>query len=565
MSGVTKRAASSLTAAMRYRDVEAAVEWLRSRVGFELHSSVRDDDGAMVYAQVAFGNAMVMLAPIQDTPLDRYMRQPDEIGGAETQSCYFHVADAAAHFARAKAAGAEIILPLEPYDSGGQGYSCRDPEGHIWTFGDFDPWGRDGGEASRAVASGQARPQRRLATVLGVLAVLGASGAAAAWYSGADIAGLVGGQIHVRQERPAATVAVVRETNTEEVKALQARLAAETTTRTAAEQAAKSTAAELERERKAVEGARREIGELQARVTAEVVAQAEIEAKVAGFAADAERERSAREEAERKAQTEAAAAASHQSARMMAETAAREAQAEAEKARNAKVSPATALDGTQAQERQRLAAQREAAEAGLKQAREELQRERSAREAAERKAQAEAVSAASHQAARSLAETEVREARAEADKLRSVRTDAAPKDIALEKRLTAEREAAEAGLKQAREELQRERSAREAAEKASQEAARRVEAAETAGAAAAASVTTLRAELAAEQAAKRSAWNAINALRKQAAQVQRTKAVAAASDADGGAEPGPVAQPKRKQVLQKQQPLRKRRPASAED
>ena len=131
---------------MRYRDVAAAVEWLRSRLGFELHSSVRDDDGVMVYAQVAFGNAMVMLAPIQDTALDRYMRQPDEIGGAETQSCYFYVADAAAHFARAKAAGAEIILALEPYDSGGQGYSCRDPEGHIWTFGDFDPWGRDGGE-----------------------------------------------------------------------------------------------------------------------------------------------------------------------------------------------------------------------------------------------------------------------------------------------------------------------------------------------------------------------------------------------------------------------------------
>jgi uncharacterized glyoxalase superfamily protein PhnB len=461
---------------MRYRDVAAAVEWLRSRLGFELHSSVRDDDGVMVYAQVAFGNAMVMLAPIQDTALDRYMRQPAEIGGAETQSCYFHVADAVAHFTRAKAAGAEIILPLQPYDSGGQGYSCRDPEGHIWTFGDFDPWGRDGGEmpaAAAAVAGPQ--PRRRLVQVLGLLAVLGASGAAAAWYSGVDIAGIVGSQIHAMQERSPATVAVMRETDAEGVNALQARLAAETTAREAA-------VADLQRERELWEAARREMGQMRSRVSAEAAARVEIEAKLAGMAAEAERERAAREDAERTAQAEAAAAVSHQAARMFAETAARD-------------------------------------------------------------------------------------ARAEADKLRSAKSDVAPRDNALEKRMTAEREAAEAGLRQAREELQRERGAREAAEKASQEALRRAEAAETAGVAAAASVTTLRAELAAEQAAKRSAWNAINALRKQMAQAQRTKAAATAavSDADAGAEPAPAVQPKSKQVLQRQPPPRKRKPAPAEE
>ena len=25
-------------------------------------------------------------------------------------------------------------------DYGGRGYSCRDPEGHLWNFGTFDPW-----------------------------------------------------------------------------------------------------------------------------------------------------------------------------------------------------------------------------------------------------------------------------------------------------------------------------------------------------------------------------------------------------------------------------------------
>ena len=476
---------------MRYRDVAAAVDWLRSRLGFELHSSVSDDDGVMVYAQVAFGNAMVMLAPIQDTALDRYMRQPDEIGGAETQSCYFYVEDAAAHFARAKKAGAEIILELQPYDSGGEGYSCRDPEGHIWTFGDFDPWGREGREVPAAAGAGRGRPRRRLARALGLMAVIGASGAAAAWFGGADIAGMVGGRSGaVSDRRPPATVAVVREADVEAASTMQARLSAERTAREAAEEATKVATAEIERQRAIAGAARRELGGIQSRVAAEEAARAEAEARLAGANAQAERERVAREAAERNAEDAAAMAASHQAARLIAETATREARAEADTLRSAKSAKSTAA--------------------------------------------------------------------------------VVPDNPQEKQRLTIEREAAEAGLRQVRDELQRERGGREAAERASQEAVRRAEAAETASAAAAASVTTLRAELAAEQAAKRSAWNAVNALRKQMSQVQRTKAAAAASDADGGAEPAPVAAgpTKRKQVLQRQQPPRKQRPrqqAPAED
>jgi uncharacterized glyoxalase superfamily protein PhnB len=38
------------------------------------------------------------------------------------------------------AAGAEIVLPLEDKDYGGRGYGCRDLEGHVWSFGDYDPF-----------------------------------------------------------------------------------------------------------------------------------------------------------------------------------------------------------------------------------------------------------------------------------------------------------------------------------------------------------------------------------------------------------------------------------------
>ncbi|MEP7097563.1 MAG: glyoxalase, partial [Dokdonella sp.] len=29
---------------------------------------------------------------------------------------------------------------LETKEYGGTGYSCRDPEGHLWWFGSYDPW-----------------------------------------------------------------------------------------------------------------------------------------------------------------------------------------------------------------------------------------------------------------------------------------------------------------------------------------------------------------------------------------------------------------------------------------
>lgn len=61
-------------------------------------------------------------------------------GGATTMSTYCIVADPDAHFARAKAAGAEITREPQTQDYGGRDYTCKDPEGNVWTFGTYDPW-----------------------------------------------------------------------------------------------------------------------------------------------------------------------------------------------------------------------------------------------------------------------------------------------------------------------------------------------------------------------------------------------------------------------------------------
>ena len=40
----------------------------------------------------------------------------------------------------AQAAGAEIVIDIKDEDYGGRGFTCRDPEGHVWSFGSYDPW-----------------------------------------------------------------------------------------------------------------------------------------------------------------------------------------------------------------------------------------------------------------------------------------------------------------------------------------------------------------------------------------------------------------------------------------
>ncbi|MBX3698892.1 MAG: glyoxalase [Dokdonella sp.] len=126
--------------ALRYRDAPAAIEWLCKAFGFEKHGVYADDAGGIAHAQLTFGNGMIMLSTANDNEWGRRMAQPDQIDGRETQCPCVIVSDPDAHYAMTLAAGATIIDELKDNDYGGRGYSCRDPEGHMWWFGSYDPW-----------------------------------------------------------------------------------------------------------------------------------------------------------------------------------------------------------------------------------------------------------------------------------------------------------------------------------------------------------------------------------------------------------------------------------------
>ena len=131
--------AASLVPAMRYRDLAGAVVWLCETYGFTKQHVVTDQGGRVLFAQLKFGRSNIMLGPVGDSDIDGFLKQPDEIGGVETQSCYLVVDDIDEHRARSEAAGAQIIIDIRDFGYGGRGYSCRDPEGHIWNFGTYDP------------------------------------------------------------------------------------------------------------------------------------------------------------------------------------------------------------------------------------------------------------------------------------------------------------------------------------------------------------------------------------------------------------------------------------------
>ena len=131
---------ATIISSMRYEDAGAAIEWLCGAFGFEKRLVVPGDAGAVIHAELVFGNGMIMLGSSHDGGFDELLKPASEFGGTVSQSVYGIGTAADAHHARAVAAGAEVVMELKDQDYGGRGYSCHDPQGQVWSFGTYDPW-----------------------------------------------------------------------------------------------------------------------------------------------------------------------------------------------------------------------------------------------------------------------------------------------------------------------------------------------------------------------------------------------------------------------------------------
>lgn len=132
---------SRLISCLAYKDADAAVDWLVRAFGFKAHAVYRNDAGHVVHAELSFDNGMIMIGPDQGGDFGKMvMTLPERADGRCTQTIYVIVDDVDAHYARAAAAGAETLIAPRGESYGGRSYSVRDPEGHAWSFGTYDPW-----------------------------------------------------------------------------------------------------------------------------------------------------------------------------------------------------------------------------------------------------------------------------------------------------------------------------------------------------------------------------------------------------------------------------------------
>ncbi len=126
-----------LFATLRYQNPAAAVEWLCRVLGFE-QNYVAEFDGKIVHAQLRRGEDLLFLGP--DDANDIYgLHSPLVIKGGNQCVCVAINGDIDAHCTRAAAEGAQIVKPPHDTPYGAREYTCRDLEGHIWTFSNY--WG----------------------------------------------------------------------------------------------------------------------------------------------------------------------------------------------------------------------------------------------------------------------------------------------------------------------------------------------------------------------------------------------------------------------------------------
>jgi uncharacterized glyoxalase superfamily protein PhnB len=119
---------------LTFTDARAAIAFLRDAFGFEeVAVYAREDDPSIVeHAEMRWplgGGIMFGTAGKDEGPFGQ--RTPGN------DSVYVVCDDPDALFDRASAAGATVVRGLRDEDYGSRGFSVRDPEGNLWSFGTY--------------------------------------------------------------------------------------------------------------------------------------------------------------------------------------------------------------------------------------------------------------------------------------------------------------------------------------------------------------------------------------------------------------------------------------------
>ena len=115
-----------------YRDANAAIAFLVDAFGFEKAAVYRNEDGSLVeHAELRWpeGGGVMLGSARPDSGIAEL---PPGVGAV-----YVIVTDPDALYERAKTHGAVISREMRDEDYGSRGFTARDPEGVIWSFGTY--------------------------------------------------------------------------------------------------------------------------------------------------------------------------------------------------------------------------------------------------------------------------------------------------------------------------------------------------------------------------------------------------------------------------------------------
>jgi uncharacterized glyoxalase superfamily protein PhnB len=131
---------SAIIPAIKYENCSKAIDWLCDVFGLRVDFCVQGEGDRIEHAQLLLDESMIMVGSTDRSEFGVLNTCPHHIEGRVTSSLYVVVTDVAGHYEAATRLGAEVVIDLKMEDYGGASYTCRDIEGHIWTFGTYDPF-----------------------------------------------------------------------------------------------------------------------------------------------------------------------------------------------------------------------------------------------------------------------------------------------------------------------------------------------------------------------------------------------------------------------------------------
>jgi len=120
----------SVTPYMTLRDAKSALDFYTRAFGAELVMKLDMPDGKVAHAEIRIGDSILMLS--EENP-EWGNTSPQQLGGSPVH-LMIYVPDADAAFARALAAGAEKVRPVEDQFYGDRSGTVKDPYGYQWTL-----------------------------------------------------------------------------------------------------------------------------------------------------------------------------------------------------------------------------------------------------------------------------------------------------------------------------------------------------------------------------------------------------------------------------------------------